>query len=60
MDSNLKSINYSLDGSRIVIVFQNSFNIYEVKSCKLLKTVEHNDANTKVSISLDNDLIGYI
>ncbi|CAD8084348.1 unnamed protein product [Paramecium primaurelia] len=60
LDSNLKSINYSPDGSRIVLVFQNSFNIYEVKSCKLLKTVEHNDANTKVSISLDNDLIGYI
>ncbi|CAD8182991.1 unnamed protein product [Paramecium pentaurelia] len=60
LDSNLKSINYSPDGSRIVLEFQKSFNIYEVKSCKLLKTVEHDDANTKVSISLDNDLIGYI
>ncbi|CAD8099382.1 unnamed protein product [Paramecium sonneborni] len=55
----IKSINYSPDGSQIVLVFQDLFQIYDIKSCSLLKVVEQQQIKGQVQFSQDNNLIGF-
>ncbi|CAD8180877.1 unnamed protein product [Paramecium octaurelia] len=58
MGQDVKSINYSPDGSLIVLILENQFQIYKVKSEEPPKIFQC-EGNTNVSISLENDIIGY-
>ncbi|CAD8138216.1 unnamed protein product [Paramecium pentaurelia] len=55
---NLKSINFSPDGSQIALVYQDYFQIYGVSTCELIQQYQFS-SNGYVEFSQNNDQIGF-